>query len=204
MAEKDRQDQESGAATAEQSRELRQRKRRRWLLYIVLFAIFQTAIILLFVLTIMRIRTPKFRLNSALVDTLTYSADAANPTFNIRINAELSVKNTNFGRYKFQDSAVSFYYNGDPVGTLFIPNSRAKARSTKRLEAAVDLSSAGMPNRPQLGADLSSGVLFLKGRSRLNGEVEVLRVLKRKKSAELDCDIAINLRQRIVGDFSCN
>ncbi|PIN21666.1 hypothetical protein CDL12_05624 [Handroanthus impetiginosus] len=176
---------------------------RKWLLYTVLFAVSQTAIILLFARTIMRIRTPEPRLSSPVVD-VTYSPDATNPSFNIRIKAEIRVKNTNFGRYKFQDSSISFCYNGATVGSQCIRNSRAGARSTKRFDVMVDLSSAGLPNQPQLGADLSSGVLILKGRASLKGEVKVLGVLKTKMSAELDCSIAINLREGIVGDLRCN
>ncbi|KAI3458079.1 hypothetical protein Pfo_014742 [Paulownia fortunei] len=202
MAEKDRHDQESGGTA--QSRELRKKKRMKCLLYLFLFVVFQTGIILLFALTVMKIRTPKFRLSSASFATFEYSSAAANPSFNIRMNAELSVKNTNFGHYKFQDTNVFFYYNGGLVGSAFVPSSRARARSTKRFDLVVDLSSAGLQNQAQLGSDLSSGVLTINSRSRLSGKVELLKVMKKKKSTEMDCIIAINLAQRIVGDLRCN
>ncbi|KAL0304345.1 UNVERIFIED_CONTAM: Late embryogenesis abundant protein [Sesamum radiatum] len=196
MAEKDQHDQESG--------ELRRNKRNKCLLYIFLFIVFQTAIILLFALTIMRIRAPKFRITAASFDTFEYSSAAANPSFNIRMTAQVSVKNTNFGQYKFEDTNVAFYYNGAVVGSAFIPGSSAKARSTKRLITVVELSSAGLQNGAQLGSDLSSGVLAVNSGGRLRGKVELLKVLKRKKSAEMNCIIAINLAQRIVGDLRCN
>ncbi|KAK4431411.1 Late embryogenesis abundant protein [Sesamum alatum] len=202
MAEKHQHDREYGAGA--QSRELRRKKRNKCLLYIFLFIVFQTAVILLFALTIMKIRAPKFRLSAAAFDTFEYSSAAANPSFNIRMTAQLSVKNTNFGQFKFEDTNIAFYYNGAVVGSAFIPGSRAKARSTNKFITVVELSSAGLQNRAQLGSDLSSGVLAVNSGGRLSGKVELLKVLKRKKSAQMNCIIAINLAQRIIGDLRCN
>lgn len=41
------------------------KKWKKWLLHGVAFAIFQTGIIVLFTLTVMKVQTPKFRLQSA-------------------------------------------------------------------------------------------------------------------------------------------
>lgn len=198
MAEKDHHHHESGEAS-----ELRRRKRRRCLLYIFLFAVFQTGIILLFALTIMKTRTPKFRLSSTAFSTFDYSAAAANPSFNIMMYAELSVKNTNFGRYEFQSTTVYFYYNNGVVGSVIVPSWSARARSTRRVQVEVALSSAGLLDRVQLGSDLGSGVLPLNSQSTLNGKVEVLKLLKKKKSAEMECFIAINLPHQAVDYLSC-
>lgn len=67
----------------------------------------------------------------------------------------------------------------------------------------VALSSAGLLDRVHLGSDLSSGVLPLNSQSTLNGKVEVLKLLKKKKSAEMECFIAINLPHRAVDYLSC-
>lgn len=201
MAEKDHHHHESGAA-----REVRRRKRRRCLLYIFLFAVFQTGIILLFALTVMKIRSPKFRVSStAFVSTFDYSAAAANPSFNIMMYAELSVKNTNFGHYKFESTTVYFYYNNAVVGSVIVPSWSARARSTRRVtvEVALSSTSAGLLDRVQLGSDLRSGVLPVNTQSTLNGKVEVLKLLKKKKSADMECFIAINLPHRTVDYLSC-
>ncbi|KAL8544139.1 hypothetical protein ACS0TY_004607 [Phlomoides rotata] len=200
MAEKDHHEQESSATN--QSKELKKKKRIKCLLYIFLFAVSHAIIMIVFTLTILKIRTPKFRLTSAAFGSFRYSAAASNPSFNIMIIAELSVKNRNFGRFKFRDSNISFYYNDVVVGSAFVPSGRAGARSTRRFAVAADLSSAGFSDRAQLSAGLGSGVLLLKSRSKLRGNVGKLVVLK-KKSSEMDCDIAINLAKKIVGDLSC-
>lgn len=187
-----------------EARELRRRKRKRCLLYIVLFAVFQTGIILLFALTVMKIRTPKFRVSSAAFGAFDYSATAANPSFDIMTYAELSVKNTNFGHYKFESTTIYFFYGGAVVGSAYVPSWRARARSTRKIRVEVQLSSTGLLDRVQLSNDLNAGVLPLNSRSTLEGKVELMKLLKKKKSAEMECFIAINLVPRNVGYLSCN
>ncbi|KAH6760552.1 hypothetical protein C2S52_008965 [Perilla frutescens var. hirtella] len=201
MPEKDHHIHEFGAPA--EARELRRRKRKRCLLYIVLFAVFQTGIILLFALTVMKIRTPKFRVSSVAFGAFDYSAAAANPSFNIMAIVELSVKNTNFGHYKFQSTTVYFYYNGAVVGSAYVPSWRARARSTRRITVEVQLSSAGLVDRVQLANDLSAGVLPVNSRSTVDGKVELMKLVKKKKSAEMECFIAINVVPRTVGYLSC-
>ncbi|CAA2969813.1 Hypothetical predicted protein [Olea europaea subsp. europaea] len=193
------------------SKEARKKKRMKCLLYIAIFAVFQTAIILLFALTVMKIRTPKFRVQSATFDTFNFSSNT-NPSFNMSMNIEVGVKNTNFGHievgvkntnfghYKFRNSTINFLYDGLIVGEAFVPEARARARSTKKFNIFVNLS---LGNVPQLGSDLDSGILSLKSKSTLNGKVELFKVLKKKKSTEMDCILAINLRQQLIGDLRC-
>ena len=107
-----RSDEESVAAN---SKELKKKKRMKCLLYIVLFAVFQTGIILLFALTVMRIRNPKFRIRSgSFVDTFDVGTEAS-PTFNLRMNTQFTVKNTNFGHFKYELGTVTLAYKGTPV-----------------------------------------------------------------------------------------
>ncbi|XP_042034181.1 late embryogenesis abundant protein At1g64065-like [Salvia splendens] len=207
----------------EDNRELRRRRRKRCLMYLLLLAVFKIGIILLLTLTLMRIRTPKFRVSSAAFGAFTYSA-AADPSFDITLYAELAVKNTNFGRYKFDSTTVYFSYDGADVGSALVPGWTARARSTRKIRVQVvieifhpkpkpiddtrrrmkvELSSAGLADRVQVKRDLEAGVLPLNSRAAVNGEVEVLRVFKRKKTAEMDCFLAINLVERSTGYLSC-
>ncbi|CAI9774163.1 unnamed protein product [Fraxinus pennsylvanica] len=181
------------------SKDARKMKRMKCLLYIAIFIVFQTAIILLFALTIMKIRTPKFRVRSATF----YSFDYTNTSFNISMNAELGVKNTNFGHYKFQESTIEFFYNDLSVGMASVPKARVRARSTKEFNVIVNLSSSNVQNSPQLGSDPIPGVLTLTSKSKLNGKVELLKVLKKKKSTEMDCTLEINVRLKSIGYLTC-
>ena len=84
------------SSTTNESKELRRQKQKKWALYIIAFVIFQTGIIVLFTFTVMKFRTPKFRVRPA-SSFDTFDVQSATPSFNLRMNAQLGVKNTNFG-----------------------------------------------------------------------------------------------------------
>lgn len=185
-----------------ESSELRKKKRMKCLAYIAAFAVFQTGIILIFVLTIMKVRTPKFRVRSAGFESFEVGTPA-NPSFNLRMDTEVGVKNANFGNYKFQNSSIAFLYGDTTVGEAVVRKSKAGWRSTKKFEIVVTLSSRGLPSNSQLGNDLKSGVLKLQSRSRLNGKVELLFIFKKKKSIDMDCTLTIGVAEKAVRQISC-
>ncbi|KAL6972016.1 hypothetical protein U1Q18_031699 [Sarracenia purpurea var. burkii] len=116
-------------------------KQNKSLLYILPAAILQTAIILIFVLTFMRVRNPKVRLSSVAVENLSVNSSASSPSFSMKLNAQVTVKNTNFGSFKFDAAAATIFYRDSIVGVAVIDKARAKARSTKKLDFTVTVSS---------------------------------------------------------------
>ncbi|CAI9762446.1 unnamed protein product [Fraxinus pennsylvanica] len=181
------------------AKELRKKKRMKCLLYIVLFAVFQTGIILLFALTVMKIRTPKFRVRSAAFETFNVGTPT-NPSLSLRMNAEFGIKNTNFGHFKYQNSTVHFFYGGAQVGEVVVQRARAKARSTRKFNAAVELS---FPENSQLGIDLSSGFVRLTSQSKLRGKVELMKVLKKNKSTDMNCSMDIVTTTQRLANIVC-
>ncbi|XP_059669746.1 late embryogenesis abundant protein At1g64065-like [Cornus florida] len=189
------------AAGSELSKELRRKKRMKCLAYAVAFAVFQTGVILLFSLTVMKIKNPKFRVRSATFET--FEVVTSNPSFNLRMNAELGVKNTNFGHYKFDDSTITFSYKGVQVGSAIVQKARARARSTKKFNVVVDLSSTGLPSNLELGNDLNSGFIVLSSESRLKGKVELMKVMKKKKSTDMSCTMEVYISSQDVRNVKC-
>ncbi|XP_059627418.1 late embryogenesis abundant protein At1g64065-like [Cornus florida] len=188
---------------ADHSRRLHREKRIKFVKYCVVFIVFQTAIILLFALTVMKVRRPKFRVRSATFGNFDVVTSTSNPSFNINMIAELGVKNTNFGRYKYDDSTISFYYGTTQVGTSYVPNGRAKARSTKKFSVIVDLSSATLPSDPRLGQYLSYGILPLTAQSGLRGKVKVMNIFNKRKTANMLCTMDLNLAIRTLQNIQC-
>ncbi|KAL1552806.1 hypothetical protein AAHA92_13562 [Salvia divinorum] len=168
----------------------RTNKRRKRLLYAFLFAALQTGIILLFTFTVMRIRTPKFRVLSAALesDSVAGLPLPTNGSLRVAVRAELGVKNSNFGRFKFGRTAVYFFYNDAQVGEAAVGAGRANWRSTERLRVKVDVNVGGSA---QLERDLSAGVVALTGRAGMRGDVRVAMVFKKKRSAEMNCSMEI-------------
>ncbi|XP_057774279.1 uncharacterized protein LOC130993419 [Salvia miltiorrhiza] len=178
-------------------RDERRRKRIKCFAYLAAFVVFQTAVFLIFGLTIMKVRTPKLRVRSAAFDgTFNVVNTSAAPSFDIRMVAEIGVRNANFGRYKYQNSTVEFYYGATKVGEAFIPRATAKARSTRKFNVTVDLSSAGVA-----AGELS--VIPLTSRSAVRGKVEIMKIMKKNKSANMNCSMQIDVQSRQLHQLSC-
>ncbi|XVF12582.1 hypothetical protein REPUB_Repub08aG0131400 [Reevesia pubescens] len=198
-----RNDEESVDHADHDSKGLKKKKRIKCLLYIVLFAVFQTGIILLFALTVMRIRNPKFLVRSgSFVNTFGVGTEAS-PSFNLRMNTQFTVKNTNFGNFKYELGTVTFAYRGTPVGQATIQKARAGARSKKKVDVVVDLSSSSLSNSNELRNDISSGVLPLTSHSKLDGKIHLMKVIKKKKSAQMNCTMEIDITSRTLGNIKC-
>ncbi|XP_059625447.1 late embryogenesis abundant protein At1g64065-like [Cornus florida] len=185
------------------SKELRRKKRMKCLAYVAAFAVFQTGIILLFALTVLKIKTPKFRVRSATFESFNVVTTTSAPSFDMKMNAELGVKNTNFGHYKFDNSTIYFFYKGTEVGSASFSNARARARSTKKFNVVVDLTSTNVPSNLGLGNDFNSGVLQLTSQSELKGKVELMKVMKKKKSTKMSCTLIISLADKATRDLNC-
>ncbi|KAG6429482.1 hypothetical protein SASPL_107533 [Salvia splendens] len=194
---------EEVAAVAQ--RDARRRKRIKCFAYIAAFVVFQAAVILIFGLTIMKFRTPRLRVRSAAFDgAFTVVESGATPSFEMRMVAELGVKNANFGRYKYQNGTVEFYYGATKVGEALIPRATAKARSTRKFNVTVDLSSANVPIgelTSQFGS--TPGVIPLTSRATVRGKVEIMRIMKKNKSANMNCTMQIDVQSRQLRSFSC-
>ncbi|XP_021292084.1 late embryogenesis abundant protein At1g64065-like [Herrania umbratica] len=187
-----------------QSEELKRKKRIKYAVYIAAFAVFQTVVILIFALTVMRVKNPKVRIGKVTVETMDTSNTEAAASFNLRFIAQVTVKNTNFGHFKFDNATMSFLYDGVMVGEAIIPKARARARSTKKLDVTVEVNSSALTSTTTgLGSELSSGVLTLNSKAKLKGKVELMKVMKKKKSPEMNCTLILNLSTRSLQDLKC-
>ena len=176
---------------------------RKCLAYIVAGVILQTLIIALFVVFVMRIRTPKVRLASVSVETLNVDTSSKSPSFSIKVNAEVKVKNTNFGHFKFQNSTATISYRGTEVGKTTIVKARARARSTKKFNVTVSFNSNKVSSNSHLGGDINSKNLSFSASAKLEGKVHLFKVFKKKKSATMDCTFVVNTSTKTVNDLSC-
>ncbi|XP_027071593.1 late embryogenesis abundant protein At1g64065-like [Coffea arabica] len=192
---------EEVASVAE--REERRKKRMKCFAYVAAFAVFQTAVILVFALVVMKVRTPKFRVRSARFDDFQVSTLVTNASFSARMNAELSVKNANFGRYKYQDSNIEFFYQDYKVGEAVSPKGKANFKSTKKFIVPVDLNSANVPG-DVLGNEFRQHAWIpLTSRATLKGKVTLMLIFKKNKSTNMNCTMNLNTSSRQIQDLEC-
>ena len=71
-----------------------------------------TATVLALSLTVMHIKNPKFRFRTVEIEDLSLSSSNTTPSFSMRFEAEVAVKNMNFGRFEYDKSVISMSYGG--------------------------------------------------------------------------------------------
>ncbi|CAN6713118.1 unnamed protein product [Malus baccata var. baccata] len=180
----------SDAESLESVDELKRKKRIKLAIYIGIFI----------VLTVMKVKTPKVRLGNINVQEL--NSIPASPSFDTKFTTQIRVKNTNFGPYKFDAAIVTFLYQGATVGQVSVPKSKAGMLSTKKIDVEVNLSSSALSSS-NLGSELSSGVLTLNSTAKLAGKVELMFIMKKKKTSTMDCTIAFDLSSKTLKSLQC-
>ncbi|XP_040989285.1 uncharacterized protein LOC121236867 [Juglans microcarpa x Juglans regia] len=182
-------DEESAALHTD---ELRRKKRIKWAMYITIFVVFQAIIIAVFSVTVLKVKTPKVRLGTAVTFQNVSTSTQPSASFDISFTTQVRVKNTNFGPYKYDSATAAFMYDGVTVGEVSIPKGKAGMLSTKKVSVTVKVNSKALQSTSNLGSELSSGILTLRSHAKLSGKVELMFVMKKKKSAEMNCTMGIN------------
>ena len=185
------------------SDELRRKKRIKLTIYIAAFAVFQTIVILVFALTVMRVKTPKVRLGTNITFQNFNTGTQASPSFDLSFTTQVGIKNTNFGPYKYDSTIATFMYQGVTIGQVTIPKGKAGLRSTKKVTVIVKVNSNALSSTTGLGSELGAGVLTLNGQAKLSGKVELMFVMKKKKSAEMNCSMTIDLSSKAIQSMIC-
>lgn len=192
---------EGEAASTEKQTKLK--NRLKYFFFIVALTAVETGIILLFALTILKFKTPSFRVRAVALQTLRVG-NTSDPYFNIAFKAEFNVKNRNFGHFSYHNTTVHFYYEDVKVGKAFIHKSGVDARSTRKFYIIVKLTSSYVSRSSILfNQDLSSGILPISMQSKLRGRVTVLKLLKDDRSTNLNCNMDIVVRKRQLRNLKC-
>ncbi|XP_050379128.1 uncharacterized protein LOC126796361 [Argentina anserina] len=181
--------------------ERKRQKRIKMYKYIGIFIVFQIVVMTVFALTVMKVKTPKIRLGNIYVQSLT--ANAAAPSFDVSFTTQVRVRNTNWGPYKFEAGVITFMYAGLPVGTAYISEGKARIRSTKKMDVMVRVNSASLPPNTMLGTELGSGVLMLSSTARVNGKVELMGIMKKRKAADMECSMVFSVATNTLLNLEC-
>ncbi|KAK4601450.1 hypothetical protein RGQ29_010846 [Quercus rubra] len=182
---------------------LRRKKRIKLAIYISAFVVFEIMVILVFALVLMKARTPKVRLGTNVTFQNFKTRTQARPSFDLSFTAQVRVKNTNFGPYKFDSTNATFMYQGVTVGQITIPKHTAGMRSTKKVTVRVNVNSNALPSTTKLGSELGAGVLTLNSHAKFKGKVVFMFLMKKKKSAEMNCTMTVDSSTKAVKSMIC-
>lgn len=160
---------------------------------------------LVFALIVLRFRFPEVNLSSVAVKNLRLSNGTASSSssFSATLATEMTIKNTNFGRFNLENSTMSVLYGGMSVGDIRIGSLSVKARETKKMNVAVEVKSNRLSDTKNLSSDMIAGMLKLNSYARLSGRVNFLDIIKKRKISGLNCSMTLNLTSGAFEDLQC-
>ncbi|KAL1532283.1 hypothetical protein AAHA92_32312 [Salvia divinorum] len=160
----------------------------KYLFYIIEAIAFQTIIIVTILLTLLHKTPPKLRFQALAVEKLTVNATS----FSFRLHGEVTLRNPNFGQFKFPEGKVVILYRNNSIGGAVIPAGRVKARSAEKMNVTV-VAEAG-----DFGGE---GKVTLSSNAVLSGRI---RVSKRRVKATMNCTMDVDTRRGSIDQFKCD
>ncbi|XP_061999389.1 uncharacterized protein LOC133716736 [Rosa rugosa] len=149
-------------------------------------------------LTLFRFKDPNIKLDSATVENLSVGLTSTPSTINMTVNQVILVKNQNWGGLKYDESAVVFSYGDVTVGQGTISKGSIKMRKSKKVTVVAEVKIDG------IGSEINSGVLGLKSYTKISGKVNMVGVVKKRRSGEMDCSLSISQTTQRIQDFNCH
>ncbi|GLU05872.1 hypothetical protein SLE2022_229490 [Rubroshorea leprosula] len=181
----------------------RQKKSSKFPVCLLAGIVIICAVVLTFASIVLRPRNPDVKISSVAVKKLVHGTSSS-PFFNITLVAEITVKNTNFGNFKFQNTTGSIYYGSEVVGNLSIPEGRAGARAEEKINVTADVKYHGGSGMKNLSSDINLGLLELNSVAKLSGRVRLLKIMEKTRTQEMNCIIILDLNRDTVDNLACN
>ncbi|XP_048438605.1 uncharacterized protein LOC125476467 [Pyrus x bretschneideri] len=103
----------------------------------------------------------------------------------------VTVKNPNYGGFKYENSTAHISYCGNVVAEAPIRDDTVPARSTHNITSVVSILADKLVTDSHFLGDMAVGVLNLTSETTLHGKVNLLKVFKMKATSYSDCNISI-------------
>ncbi|KAK6158343.1 hypothetical protein DH2020_005657 [Rehmannia glutinosa] len=162
--------------------------------YTLLAVVLQSIAFLIFSLVVLRINAPTLRLSNATVNQLNYGPTSLNMT----VVAGTRLRNMNFGRFEFRSGNTILMYENATIGAASIHEGRVDGRENREMNVTLKV------NYMNFSIDIGLlGLVKLRSFAELRGEVRVVKIINRGKSAVMNCTMDLNLTSQVIQDLSC-
>ncbi|ONI10051.1 hypothetical protein PRUPE_4G024900 [Prunus persica] len=114
---------------------------------------------------------------------------------NVSIGILITVKNPNYGGFKYENSTAHISYRGNVVAEAPIEKDTIPARATHNITSSVSiLADKLVTDTHFLGDVILVGVLNFTSETTLHGKVSLLKVFEMKATSYSECNISITIK----------
>lgn len=168
----------------------RKKKSSKCFVFMLAFLVLLSIGILGFSLIVLRINSPLLKLETVEIKNLT--------TTNMTLVTGITIKNTNYGRFKFEDGKISTLFGNATIGSRKIGAGLVNGREKRGMNVSVHVSMM------MDGWDGSRMMLInITILARLRGEILVLKKIRRNTTAVMNCTMNFNFSNQQVQHLQC-
>ncbi|KZV37406.1 hypothetical protein F511_01274 [Dorcoceras hygrometricum] len=171
---------------------------------ITVLLLIQAIVIVILIFTVFKVKDPVIRMNGVTIDRLELinGTTTPRPGSNITLTADVSVKNSNFASFNYQNTTTTLFYRGVVIGEARGPSGKAKARRTMRMNVTVDVITDRILSQPDLNSDYSSGLLTIGSYTSVGGRVKMIFV-KKHVTVRMNCSMTVNVTSQAIQNQRC-
>ncbi|RWR93426.1 late embryogenesis abundant-like protein [Cinnamomum micranthum f. kanehirae] len=159
---------------------------------VVLTLIIIVVLVVLF-FSILMLKRPKVQPQPAIL--LNIDVQLSYPIkLNVSLGLDVTIKNPNYGSFKYENGTTYLYYHGKVVADAPIESGVIPARTTQNISTVVELMADQLSSSPYFLGDLSAGFLNFTASSTLHGKASFLNILKIQATSMTECYISVFLK----------
>ncbi|KAI3740952.1 hypothetical protein L2E82_31427 [Cichorium intybus] len=156
---------------------------------VLLIIIIVTAFTLYF--TLLKPKQPKITTQKVTLESFIINAFDTTDA-NVTLGVTVTVKNPNYGGFKYGNSTAYVSYRGDVVAEAPIMEDFIPARGQRDVSTTVLVVGKRLLTNSNFRKDMQSNVLNITSSTTLNGKAIVMKVFKKKATSYSSCDVSIN------------
>ncbi|XP_068644958.1 late embryogenesis abundant protein At1g64065-like [Aristolochia californica] len=112
---------------------------------------------------------------------------------NLMLLVSVTVKNENYGRFRYDASKVFIFYRGNQIGEGPIDAGVITSHGTEDINTTIEISAETMILNKDFWSDLGEGYFNFTSESDVHGQASMLKFLKKHAKARTTCDITVYL-----------
>ncbi|CAK9172664.1 unnamed protein product [Ilex paraguariensis] len=194
------------AFSSTKHKNLHQKRSSKIFFYILTAIVLQSVGLLIFALIALRFESPQVKITSVSTKNLRYSTSPW-PSLNMTLIAQITVDNKNFGRFKLKknSSKASVLYGNITIGDTLINGWSVRARKRESVKITVQVrANGGLSENMNISSEVKSGLVkMIRSYAELRGEVHAFKIIKKHKTAIMNCTMSLNLTSQAIHNLLC-
>ncbi|KAK4714201.1 hypothetical protein R3W88_020108 [Solanum pinnatisectum] len=154
--------------------------------------------------TILKPKKPQIILHPISLDEIE-SQILSRLSLNVTLRLIITIKNQNYGSFKFEDSIASLIYHGNnSVGEIVIEHGTVPSKGKLNTRSYANITGDKLVKSPYFIKDIEAGSLNFTSYLTLHGKVKMLKIFKIHAIVNSYCDISILVHSHLAIQLSCH